>query len=309
MNYTSWKVFIDAAELGSFSKVALFWNISQPQVSRHIQDLEKQCGGRLFQRNGRGVELTDLGKRLAPKIRGWILSTEQLENDIRETSGQPIGKVSIGILPSTSHPWISNLFFILRQKYPLIQLVVREGQGAQLETWLEQGKVDLAILYRQSPSPKNGDIYLLNTSTYLVGHKDDPLTFNNELPFSALDGIPLTTFCRPSTWRDRLDELALEYKINLNVILEADSLGLQAEAVEKGNCYALLGPYASYAAENSHNVKAVKIIEPEISRYIALAMSPHGSLTLACKTVMELVKDLTSLTSNLGDKYEVEILN
>ena len=50
-----------------------------------------------------------------------------------------------------------------------MQLQVREGQGALLETWLENGSVDLAILFRNSPTPKNGDEYLVEVATYLVG--------------------------------------------------------------------------------------------------------------------------------------------
>ena len=51
---------------------------------------------------------------------------------------------------------------------------MREGQGSQLENWLEDGSVDLAILYRTGPSPMNGDTYLVETSTYLVSAASDP---------------------------------------------------------------------------------------------------------------------------------------
>ena len=136
------------------------YGTSQPQISRLIGELEQECGGRLFQRTGRGVVLTELGERIAPRIRAWLASTEQLANDIRATAGTPIGKVRIGSLPSTAHPLVTTLFMRLKQRYPLVQLSVREGQGAQLETWLEEGSVDLAILFRTSPSPKNGDTYL-----------------------------------------------------------------------------------------------------------------------------------------------------
>jgi DNA-binding transcriptional LysR family regulator len=50
MEYAAWKLFIDAAELGSLSKVALAYGTSQPHISRQIGELERECGGRLFQR-------------------------------------------------------------------------------------------------------------------------------------------------------------------------------------------------------------------------------------------------------------------
>src|SRR5262249_57860371 len=120
-------------------------------------------------RTGRGVVLTELGQRIVPKVRAWLASTEELANDVRSSAGTPIGKVRIGSLPSTAHPLVSTLYRRLKERYPLIELAVREGQGAQLETWLEDGSVDLAILYRTSPAPKNGDTYLVETATYLVG--------------------------------------------------------------------------------------------------------------------------------------------
>ena len=191
MDYAAWKLFIDAAEVGSLSKVAVTYGTSQPHISRQIGELERECGGRLFQRTGRGVTLTELGQRIAPKVRAWLANTEQLVNDVRTSAGTPIGKVRIGSLPSTAHPLVTTLYKRLKERYPLIQLSVREGQGAQLETWLEDGSVDLAILFRTSPTPKDGDIYLAEVQTYLVSAAGDRLTSKKTVPFSALNNLPL----------------------------------------------------------------------------------------------------------------------
>jgi len=292
LDYATWKLFIDAAELGSLSKVAVAYGTSQPQISRQISELEQECGGRLFQRTGRGVLLTELGHRIAPGIRAWLAGTEQLANDVRASAGTPIGKVRIGCLPSTAHPLVSTLFERLKQKYPLIQLAVREGQGAQLETWLDDGSVDLAILYRTSPSPKNGDTYLVETSTYLVGAAGDPLTAQPTVPFSALHNLPLVLFCRPSSWRNHLEQLCIEHDITLKVALEADSLSFQTHIVAEGGIYALLGPYAITAASKDCRLQSAKLVRPAVHRHIALAMSRHGQLTPACRTVMQVAREV-----------------
>ena len=234
MHYAAWKLFLDAADLGSLSKVAVTYGTSQPHISRQIGELEHQCGGRLFERTGRGVTLTELGQRIAPKVRAWLANTEQLLNDVRTSAGTPIGKVRIGSLPSTAHPLVTTLYKRLKEQYPLVQLAVREGQGAQLETWLEDGSVDLAILFRTRPSPNHGDIYLVDTPTYLVSAIGDRLTSRPKVPFSALHNLPLVLFCRPSSWRNRLDQLAAQHGISLNVTLEADSLRLQTQVVADG---------------------------------------------------------------------------
>ena len=292
MDYAAWKLFMDAAELGSLSKVAEVYGTSQPHISRQLSELEDECGGRLFQRTGRGVVLTELGQRVAPKVRAWLAGTDQLVNDIHTASGKPIGVVRIGILPSTAHPLVSTLYYRLKERYPLVQLSIREGQGAQLETWLENGSVELAILFRHSPTPKNGDIYLLETATYLVSAVGDALTSQPTVPFSVLHNLPLVMFCRPNSWRDRLDHLGMERGVSLNVALEADSLRLQTRIVADGGMYALLGPYAIADAAKDSPLQSSKLVDPEVPRHIALAMTRHGELTLACRTVMQLTKEI-----------------
>jgi LysR family transcriptional regulator, nitrogen assimilation regulatory protein len=292
VDYAAWKLFVDAAEFGSLSKVAVAYGTTQPHISRQISELERECGGRLFQRTGRGVVLTELGQRVAPRVRAWLASTEQLANDVRTSAGTPIGKVRIGSLPSTAHPLVNTLYKRLKEQYPLIQLAVREGQGAQLETWLEDGSVDLAILYRTSQSPKNGDTYLVETPTYLVGAAGDPLTSRPTVPFSALHNLPLVHFCRPNSWRNHLEQLCVEHSVSLNVALEADSLSLQTHVVAEGGIYALLGPYAVAAAAKECRLQSSKLVRPVVNRYIALAMSRHGELTLACRTVMQVTREI-----------------
>ena len=107
MDYAAWKLFVDTAEMGSLSKAAVAYGTSQPHISRRISHLEQEYGGRLFVRTGRGVALTELGRRIAPQIRAWLTSTQQLANDVRTSAGTPIGTVRIGSLPSTAHPLVT----------------------------------------------------------------------------------------------------------------------------------------------------------------------------------------------------------
>src|SRR4030095_9077877 len=278
MDYASWKLFIDAIELGSLSKVALAYGTSQPHVSRQVGELERECGGRLFQRTGRGVVLTDLGPRAASTVRVWLASTAQVANDIHATAGKPLGRVRLGILPSAAHPLVSTLCRRMHERYPLVRGGVREGQGARLERGLEDGSLDLAILFRHSDTPRNGDVYLVETSTYLVSAAGDPLTAKQTIPFAKLHNLPLVQFCRPNSWRDRLDELAHQRGVTLNIALEADSLSLQTHMAAAGGVYALLGQYAVSAASKQLRIRSSRVVEPAIKRHIALAMSPHGEL-------------------------------
>jgi LysR family nitrogen assimilation transcriptional regulator len=301
MDPATWKVFIDAAEFGSLSKVAVAHGTSQPQISRLINELEQECGGRLFRRTGRGVQLTEFGERIAPRIRAWIASTEELASDIRTAAGTPIGNVRIGSLPSTAYPLLTTVYARLKQQYPLVQIAVREGQGAQLETWLDDGSVDLAILFRMSPAPRNGDIYLFDAPTYLVSAVGDRLTSRPTVEFSKLETLPLVLFCRPSAWRNHLEQVAIEQRVSLNVVLEADSLSMQTNIAAAGGVYALLGPNAIAGASRTLALQSSRLVAPTVNRHVALAMSPRGKTTLACRTVMQLIREVASSVTTVPD--------
>jgi LysR family transcriptional regulator, nitrogen assimilation regulatory protein len=173
-----------------------------------------------------------------------------------------------------------------------VQMAVREGQGAQLETWLEDGSVDLAILFRISPTPRNGDVYLFEAPTYLVSAAGDPLTEKPVVEFSALENLPLVLFCRPSAWRNHLEQVAEEQRVRLNVVLEADSLSMQTNIVAAGGVYALLGPDAIANASRTLPLQAARLVAPTVNRHVALAMSPRGKTTLACRTVMQAIREV-----------------
>lgn len=297
LSYPAWKLFLLVGELGSLTKAANAMNTTQPHISRQIGELERECGGRLFERTGRGMVLTDLGQRIAPQIRKWIADTDQLTNDIRATAGTPVGTVRLGILPSMAHPLVSSLYYQLKAEFPLVQLAVREGQGAQLETLLEAGDVDLALLYRHGATPQHGDIYLARAPTLLVSAPGNPLTEAGTIAFRELDRLPLVMFCRPNSWRSKLDQMAADLGITLNVAAEADSLALQMQIVSDGGIYALLGPYAISSAFAVPRLQSSRVIDPEVPRYLALAMSPHGQLTLACRAVMKQIQKIAKVTA------------
>ena len=88
--------------------------------------------------------------------------------------------------------------------------------------------------------------------------------------------------------------MSAERGISLNVALEADSLSLQMHVVADGKIYALLGPYAITAASRGTRLQSSRIVNPSVTRHVALAMSRHGEMTLACRTVMQITREIAS---------------
>ena len=87
-----WRTFVAISELGSLTRAALFLDTNQSLLSRQINKLERDCGARLFNRTGRGVELSEVGQRLFPTVKALLRDAELLEEEIRGGTSEPTGK-------------------------------------------------------------------------------------------------------------------------------------------------------------------------------------------------------------------------
>jgi LysR family nitrogen assimilation transcriptional regulator len=119
--------------------------------------------------------------------------------------------------------------------------------------------------------------------------------------FSKLETLPLVLFCRPSAWRNHLEQVAIEQRVSLNVVLEADSLSMQTNIAAAGGVYALLGPNAIAGASRTLALQSSRLVAPTVNRHVALAMSPRGKTTLACRTVMQLIREVASSVTTVPD--------
>jgi LysR family transcriptional regulator, nitrogen assimilation regulatory protein len=301
MEREAFKLFIEVAELGSISRVAALRQTVQSNVSRQIAEFERECGGRLFERTGRGVKLTGFGERIIPRIRAWIADTDQLFNDIRTSSGAPFGEVRIGILPSTAHPLMTTLCERINAAYPDIRLNVRESQLGEVETWLDSGRVDLAILFHGERAMTTERLATLATiETYLVGAPDSPVLQRETIEFRHLAGLPLILPGRPNRLRNLMDDEARRAGIELRTVLEADSLAVQREVAASGRGYAVLGPWAIAPDIRAGRLRAARIVKPNLTRFVTLASSSQGAMTPAIRIVIATMKEIASELSESG---------
>lgn len=299
MNVSTVKLFLEVAEAGSLSKVAARRQTVQSHISRQVTEFESQCGGRLFRRTGRGVELTELGARAAAKLRAWLQDTEQLAQELRSESGQIMGEVRLGIIPSAAHPLVTRLFGELQIHHPAVRLNIAEAQGAELDAMLDAGAVDLAILFRFS-RPSGSDERLLSVAnTYLVSAPGDPLTRAETLNFARLKDLRLVLPRRPSHWRNALDETARSLGFKLEAVAEADSLTVQKELVARtAGLYSVLGPYSFAAELRSGRLQATRLVRPDLCRHVTLSFPKQGKLSPACKVVAHTVEQLVRSWGN-----------
>jgi LysR family nitrogen assimilation transcriptional regulator len=284
-----WRLFLEVAEHGSLTRVAELRDMAQPQLSRQLADIEAQCGGALFRRHGRGLVLTPLGEWAVPRVQAWLQQTDQLASDLRQGADLPFGKVRLAAIPSTLEKLVCPVILQVHERYPTIQLEVIEALDSQMDEGLSGGLFDLAIRYLQAASVRREDRVLQHVATYLVGRQGDALLRRKQISFEKLKDLPLVLPRRPSVWRDLLDRMADKQGFELRVVLEADSLTLQKQMVLQGHGYTLLGPMALEPGARTGDLRAARLINPEIPRVVALTAQHVRPATQAQQVVADLV--------------------
>src|SRR5258705_1223377 len=93
------RYFCAVAETGSFSRAAEQSHVSQPSLSQQILNLEDELGARLFDRLGRSVRLTELGKTFLPRARAVLRELEAAKGDVVERKGFIGGPVTVRSIP------------------------------------------------------------------------------------------------------------------------------------------------------------------------------------------------------------------
>ena len=291
MNLSAVQLFLEVAEAGSLSKVAARRQTVQSHISRQVADFEAQCGGRLFNRTGRGVALTELGERAAARLRPWLQDTEHLAQELRADSSRLMGTVRVGVIPTAAHPLMTRVFGWLQAEHPAVRLDIIEAQGAELDNLLDSGAVDVAVLFRYGRPSGRDETLLCQADTYLVSAPGDALTAEPTLPFAQLAGLRLVLPRRPSHWRNALDETARSLGFTLQAAAEADSLTVQKALVaDAPGLYSVLGPYSIAAELRAGRLQATRLVRPALVRHVTLALRRQGKALPAVRVVAERIE-------------------
>lgn len=137
--------FKKIVELGSFTKAAENLGYAQSTVTSHIQILEEKLGGRLFDRIGKKVLLTNLGLKLLDYSSELLNVYEKIEN-ISKEGIVPQGVLRIGALGSLTVYRLSMVFKEYKKKYPQVDIFLKTGPGEELKEGLLKGELDIVFL-------------------------------------------------------------------------------------------------------------------------------------------------------------------
>src|SRR5258708_22188936 len=119
--------FCAVAETGSFSRAAEQSHVSQPSLSQQIMKLEDELGARLFDRLGRSVRLTDLGKTFLPRARAVLRELEAARGDVVEGKAFIGGSIRVGGIPPVAPYFLPPRPTAFSPKFPHVRLPLLQG--------------------------------------------------------------------------------------------------------------------------------------------------------------------------------------
>src|ERR1700732_1867313 len=116
------RYFCAIADTGSFTRAAQHTHVSQPSLSQQIRKLEDELGARLFDRLGRAVRLTELGRTFLPRARSVLRELEAARSDVVERKASIGGPLAIGVIPTVAPYLLPPILAAFTRKYPLARV-------------------------------------------------------------------------------------------------------------------------------------------------------------------------------------------
>ena len=145
------RYFVAVAEELHFGRAAVRLNMTQPPLSQTIQAIETELGHSLFARTNRSVALTPAGNALLLHARRLLAQAQGIPELVRQAASGAAGHLSLAFVSSADYSVLPPFLRDFRQRYPLVDIALREATtDVQLED-LAQNRIDLGLLIAPLP--------------------------------------------------------------------------------------------------------------------------------------------------------------
>jgi LysR family nitrogen assimilation transcriptional regulator len=298
MNLKQLEYFVQVAELGSFSKAALVLDIAQPALSRQVRSLETELHQQLFLRNGRGVALTDAGKRLFDHSVAMLQLMAHAREDLGTSRDEPVGRVTIGLPPSIGRQLTLSLIDRFKKELPAARLAIVEGLSTHIVEWVTTGRIDVGLVYNPEAQAGLEITPLLQEPLGLVSPapKGKRKGASPPLPMKDLPRYPLIVPERVHSMRRLLETQAALAGIKLDIAWEVSSVASIIDLVCAGYGHAVLTASGVAASARAGELMVRRLVEPAPVSVLCLAISAHRRPTPLTQHIMRL---LTALVRQL----------
>ncbi len=278
------QVFYEAAQAGNFTSAAHKLNMTQPAVSMQIKSLEYYLQVKLFERNGRGMQLTKAGQALVPHAREILEMTNRTEEFIRRANDEVLGDLIVGCsLPSADNVLI-HLAARFQQLYPLVKIHIPTVSKEELIDKILSGQYDLGVMHVLKDCHGLECLPFFKDQIVLIASADHPLNRETRVAPAALVGQRFVCQHEGAACRDAVREAFKPYGIDItqfDVRMEIGNHSAIVAAVEHGVGLAFVSRLEAAPGLARGSIRIVEIDGINLMTSIGLAYSTAHSASLA----------------------------
>ena len=225
INLNLYRIFYMVAKTKSFSESSKILHISQPAISKHIQNLEYELDTLLFYRTNRGIELTPEAVNLLTYVEKAYNFLMLGERELEESKELTKGKISVGVPSIIGSYYINTYLKNFLKDHPNINVEMVNSTERRLMELFNQHTIDLLILPNSIRANKEYKTVELKKEEYCFAYSKT-LPYNT---ITSLEEIMTKPLILPSTntkARKELDNILNEQNLNPNPMMELDQTEL-----------------------------------------------------------------------------------
>ena len=197
MSLKKYEAFVRTVELGSLTKAAQSLGSTQSRISHILNDLEEEYGFRLMHRSRGGIELTEAGQLLLPKMKAIVQKAQELSECVSEIRSADAGTVRLGVFTSVAVHWLPGMIRAFQAAHPRAQLEMRSGDYHDVDQWLREGSIDLGFITLPGPAGMR-TIPLAEDPLVAILPKGHRLAALSQIPIQELGEDPFISLLQSS---------------------------------------------------------------------------------------------------------------
>ena len=285
------EVFLAVAKAASFRVAAEAMHLSQPALSQHVAEMERELGARLFDRLGRKVALTEAGRILEEHALRLFASVTSAREAVADLSELKRGSLVIGASTTPGIYVLPGIIAAFQGKYPRVVLSLRLGNSALIEERIRRNEVDLGVVggHPLRPGEECVTAGLLDELVLIVPPKH-PWARRREIQPAQLGGQRLLVREDGSATRQVTERALQRAGGKINASMELGHTEAIKQAVMAGLGVAFVSRHSIRGELAAGQLHALRLRGLRIRRHFHIIHNEARTLSASAKAFVELLK-------------------
>lgn len=283
------RYFLAVAREQSISGAAKSLHVTQPTLSRQLQDLEQELGTQLLVRGSRRITLTPEGMLLRRRAAEIVDMVDRAESEVRSSDHEVEGTVAVGTGPTEGVSTLVRASCELRRDHPGINFSFVGGDSTQTIERVDSGVVDFGMLTEAADLSKLNTLRLPATETWgVLVRTECPLAKSEGVRRDQLRRQPLV-LARDQEWKAPLRTWMGTKWNNLDVAATYDCIPNAKSMAREGLGVVLITDSQAGALSEKDNLAFVPL-SPVLTMGTQLAWKKSHGLSRACELFLRAVR-------------------